>query len=116
MNRNLSHILGLQSTLVFEARTLTSELSDEPTDEPVDEPTGKLAAVCVLAEPETEEESLAPYAEIPPQRVASGDACRYSCHAPGLSRSFAAKPADGLCRMLPPHQEGHEILDGHGSS
>lgn len=61
----LSHILGLQSTLVFEARTLTSELSDEPTDEPVDEPTGKLAAVCVLAEPETEEESLAPYAEIP---------------------------------------------------
>ena len=61
----LSHILGLQSTLVFEARTLTSELSDEPTDEPVDEPTGKLAAVCVLVEPETEEESLAPYAEIP---------------------------------------------------
>lgn len=89
----LSHILGLQSTLVFEARTLTSklsdkltneptdeltselsgELSDEPTgeltnelsDEPVDEPTGELAAVCVLVEPETEEESLAPYAEIP---------------------------------------------------
>ena len=26
----LSHILGLQSTLVFEARTLTSKLSDEP--------------------------------------------------------------------------------------
>lgn len=61
----LSHILGLQSTLVFEVRMLTSELSDEPTDEPVDEPTGKLAAVCVLVEPETEEESLAPYAEIP---------------------------------------------------
>ena len=57
----LSHILGLQSTLVFEARTLTSKLSDEP----VDEPTGELAAVCVLVEPETEEESLAPYAEIP---------------------------------------------------
>lgn len=73
----LSHILALQSTLVFEARTLTSELSDELTDEPVDEPTseltnelaeeltGELAAVCVLVEPETEEESLAPYAEIP---------------------------------------------------
>lgn len=65
----LSHILGLQSTLVFEARTLTSKLSDEPTDEPtdelVDEPTDELAAVCVLVEPETEEESLAPYAEIP---------------------------------------------------
>lgn len=73
----LSHILGLQSTLVFEARTLTSELSDELTDEPtdelaselsdepVDEATGELAAVCVLVEPETEEESLAPYAEIP---------------------------------------------------
>lgn len=57
----LSHILGLQSTLVFETRTLTSKLSDEPTDEP----TGELAAVCVLVEPETEEESLAPYAEIP---------------------------------------------------
>lgn len=57
----LSHILGLQSTLVFEARTLTSKLSDEPVDEPTDE----LAAVCVLVEPETEEESLAPYAEIP---------------------------------------------------
>ena len=73
----LSHILGLQSTLVFEARTLTSELSDKPTEEPineltseltnepVDEPTDELAAVCVLVEPETEEESLAPYAEIP---------------------------------------------------
>lgn len=73
----LSHILTLQSTLVFEVRTLTGELSDEPTDEPVDEltseltneladePTGELAAVCVLVEPETEEESLAPYAEIP---------------------------------------------------
>ena len=61
----LSHILALQSTLVFEARTLTGELSDEPTDEPVDELTGELAAVCVLVEPETEEESLAPYAEIP---------------------------------------------------
>ena len=69
----LSHILGLQSTLVFEARTLTSKLSDEPTDEPTDElaselsdePTDELAAVCVLVEPETEEESLAPYAEIP---------------------------------------------------
>lgn len=69
----LSHILGLQSTLVFEARTLTSKLSDEPTgelaselsDEPVDEPTDELAAICVLVEPETEEESLAPYAEIP---------------------------------------------------
>ena len=89
----LSHILGLQSTLVFEARTLTSKLSDELTDEPtneltnelsdepvdeptgeltseltnepVDEPTDELAAVCVLVEPETEEESLAPYAEIP---------------------------------------------------
>lgn len=72
----LSHILGLQSTLVFEARTLTSKLSDEPTEEPineltseltnepVDEPTDELAAVCVLVEPETEEESLAPYAEI----------------------------------------------------
>ena len=72
----LSHILGLQSTLVFEARTLTSELSDKPTEEPineltseltnepVDEPTDELAAVCVLVEPETEEESLAPYAEI----------------------------------------------------
>ncbi|WP_294533938.1 GNAT family N-acetyltransferase [uncultured Bacteroides sp.] len=57
----LSHILGLQSTLVFEARTLTSKLSDEPVDEPTDE----LAAICVLVEPETEEESLAPYAEIP---------------------------------------------------
>ena len=57
----LSHILGLQSTLVFEARTLTSELTNEPLDEPTDE----LAAVCVLVEPETEEESLAPYAEIP---------------------------------------------------
>lgn len=57
----LSHILALQSTLVFEARTLTGEL----TDEPVDELTGELAAVCVLVEPETEEESLAPYAEIP---------------------------------------------------
>lgn len=77
----LSHILALQSTLVFEARTLTGELSDELTDEPVDELTGELAdeltselsdeltgelaAVCVLVEPETEEESLAPYAEIP---------------------------------------------------
>lgn len=73
----LSHILGLQSTLVFEARTLTSELSDKPTEEPineltseltnepVDEPTDELAAICVLVEPETEEESLAPYAEIP---------------------------------------------------
>ena len=73
----LSHILGLQSTLVFEARTLTSKLSDklteepineltsELTNEPVDEPTDELAAVCVLVEPETEEESLAPYAEIP---------------------------------------------------
>ena len=73
----LSHILGLQSTLVFEARTLisklsdeltgelTNELSDELSDEPVDELTGELAAVCVLVEPETEEESLAPYAEIP---------------------------------------------------
>lgn len=73
----LSHILGLQSTLVFEARTLTSELSDKPTEEPineltseltnepVDEPTDELAAVCVLVEPETDEESLAPYAEIP---------------------------------------------------
>lgn len=73
----LSHILGLQSTLVFEARTLTSELSDKPTEEPIneltseltneplDEPTDELAAVCVLVEPETEEESLAPYAEIP---------------------------------------------------
>lgn len=73
----LSHILGLQSTLVFEARTLTSKLSDEPVDELTgeltnelsgelsDEPTGELAAVCVLVEPETEEESLAPYAEIP---------------------------------------------------
>ena len=72
----LSHILGLQSTLVFEARTLTSELSDKPTEEPineltseltnepVDEPTDELAAICVLVEPETEEESLAPYAEI----------------------------------------------------
>ena len=59
--RYLSHILGLQSTLVFEARTLTSKLSDEPVDEPTDE----LAAICVLVEPETEEESLAPYAEIP---------------------------------------------------
>ena len=56
----LSHILGLQSTLVFEARTLTSKLTNEPVDEPTDE----LAAVCVLVEPETEEESLAPYAEI----------------------------------------------------
>ena len=67
----------MQSTLVFEARTLTSELSDKPTEEPineltseltnepVDEPTDELAAVCVLVEPETEEESLAPYAEIP---------------------------------------------------
>ena len=73
----LSHILGLQSTLVFEARTLTSKLSDKLTNEPTDEltselsgelsdePTGELAAVCVLVEPETEEESLAPYAEIP---------------------------------------------------
>ena len=73
----LSHILGLQSTLVFEARTLTSELSDKPTEEPineltseltnepVDEPTDELAAIGVLVEPETEEESLAPYAEIP---------------------------------------------------
>lgn len=77
----LSHILALQSTLVFEARTLTGELTDEPTNEPTDEPTGELAdeltselsdeptgelaAVCVLVEPETEEESLAPYAEIP---------------------------------------------------
>lgn len=57
----LSHILGLQSTLVFEARTLTSKLSDKLTNEPTDE----LAAICVLVEPETEEESLAPYAEIP---------------------------------------------------
>ena len=81
----LSHILALQSTLVFEARTLTdeltneltNELADEPTgeladeltseltNELADEPTGELAAVCVLVEPETEEESLAPYAEIP---------------------------------------------------
>ena len=39
----LSHILGLQSTLVFEARTLTSKLSDEPTNEPTDELTSELS-------------------------------------------------------------------------
>ena len=45
----LSHILSLKSTLVFEACT----------------PEGKLAAVCVLTEPETEEEKLSQYANIP---------------------------------------------------
>ena len=45
----LSHILSLQSTLVFEACT----------------PEGKLAAVCVLVQPETEEENLGQYTDLP---------------------------------------------------
>lgn len=45
----LAHILSLKSTLVFEACT----------------PDGKLAAVCVLVEPETDEENLSQYANIP---------------------------------------------------
>lgn len=45
----LSHIFSLESTLVFEACT----------------PEGRLAAVCVLVKPETEEENLAPYANLP---------------------------------------------------
>lgn len=44
----LSYILSLESTLVFEACT----------------PEGKLAAVCVLIKPETEEENLSQYANI----------------------------------------------------
>ncbi|MDQ9822633.1 hypothetical protein RFZ44_04540, partial [Acinetobacter sp. 163] len=45
----LSFILSLQSTHVFEACTLD----------------GKLAAVCVLVQPETEEENLGQYTNIP---------------------------------------------------
>lgn len=45
----LSCILNLQSTLVFEACT----------------PEGKLAAVCVLVKPETEEDNLSRYADLP---------------------------------------------------
>lgn len=45
----LPHTLGLESTLVFEACT----------------PDGKLAAVCVLVQPESEDENLGLYANIP---------------------------------------------------
>ena len=45
----VTHILSLQSTLVFEACT----------------PESKLAAVCILVESETEEENLSQYANLP---------------------------------------------------